>query len=127
MTDENINYSLKEHLVDEFSVRWFYALPAWPPANFDYDTVLHTLGLRRVDYKNFKAEIDVDPDTGMRKVYELDTFPGNFKDSQNKVYDARPRESSPCLSNFNRMEVQVLQRNLLKAYEGQLHALEASE
>ncbi len=81
MTDDNINYSLKEHLVDELSVRWNYSLPAWPPSNFDYDAVLTNLGLRRVDLKSFKSEPDEEPKTGLRKVFELETFPGYFKDS----------------------------------------------
>lgn len=34
---EDINFMNKEDLVEEFSIRWHYALPPrWPPENFDY-------------------------------------------------------------------------------------------
>ena len=32
----DISYMKMEHLLYEFSVRWNYALPPWPPADFDY-------------------------------------------------------------------------------------------
>jgi len=36
ITDEDLNFSIKEHLVEEFATRWWYALPKWPPVNYDY-------------------------------------------------------------------------------------------
>ena len=36
LTEEDLNFSMKEHLVEEFANRWWYALPKWPPANYDY-------------------------------------------------------------------------------------------
>ena len=79
MTDGDINFSIKEHLIEEFSVRWNYALPSWPPEGFDYDSALKQHGLRRVELKNWKQEPEeVD---GLHKVFELDTFAGYFKDS----------------------------------------------
>lgn len=35
-TDEELNFNKKEHLVEELAKRWWYALPEWPPVNYDY-------------------------------------------------------------------------------------------
>jgi len=32
----------KTFLVEEFSLRWNYALPAYPPQDFNYESVLKT-------------------------------------------------------------------------------------
>ncbi len=39
-TEEEMNFNKKEDLMDEFAKRWWYALPDWPPANFDYSVPL---------------------------------------------------------------------------------------
>ena len=36
----DISYKKMQHVVYEFSVRWHYALPHWPPANMDYASSL---------------------------------------------------------------------------------------
>ncbi len=33
--DEEINFNNKDHLVQELSCRWWYAIPEWPPADHD--------------------------------------------------------------------------------------------
>ena len=58
--------------------------------------------MRRVESKNWK--IEPEEKEGLRKVFELETFPGYFKDSQGVTYDMRPRESCPSLNNFERMD-----------------------
>ena len=102
MTDEDLNFQNKEHLIEEFSVRWYYAMPPWPPENYDYGPALRAAGLRRVEPKNWKMEPE--EKDGLRKVLELEAFEGRFKDSQGKNYDLRPRESCPSLNNFERMD-----------------------
>lgn len=115
MKDEHINYSDINHLVEEFAVRWWYALPKWPPENYDYTEALKANNLRKVEVKNWKLEPEeLD---GLKKVFELETFEGVFKDSQGNTYDLRPMDTCPSLNNFNRMGVSRLQELLLKAYE----------
>jgi len=41
---------------------------------------------------------------GLKKVFELETFTGYFKDSRGISYDLRPKESCPSLNNFERMD-----------------------
>lgn len=88
-------------------MRFYYVLPKWPPENYDYTPVLTQHGLRRVDQKDWKREPE--ERGGLKKVIELDSFPGYFKDSQGNNYDLRPKESCPSLNNFERMDRQQLQ------------------
>jgi hypothetical protein len=77
--EDELNFTDKEHLIEELAVRWWYALPKWPPENYDYTPRLREKGLRRVEIKLWKMEQEeVD---GLRKVFELETFTGVFKDS----------------------------------------------
>lgn len=64
----DINFKNQEHLVYEFSVRWSYALPSWPPKDFDYNAKLRENNLRVVDMARFKAEPELDGDN-LKKVY----------------------------------------------------------
>jgi len=58
--------------------------------------------LRRVELKNWKMEPD--EKDGLKKVFELETFTGYFKDSLGNSYDLRPKETCPSLNNFERMD-----------------------
>jgi hypothetical protein len=98
-------------------VRWSYALPAWPPKDFDYSSKLKEQGLRRVEFARFKAEPELDADN-LKKVYEVEHFEGRYRDSAGVTYDLRPKESCPSLANFSKMQKEELQRLLMKAYEG---------
>jgi len=106
MGDDDLNFSNKDHLIDELAVRWNYALPKWPPDNYDYEPALRAYNLRRVDTKTWKME----PEelNGLFKVFELETFSGYFKDSKGKTYDLRPLEGKPTLNNFLRMDIHKL-------------------
>jgi len=64
----------------------------------------------------FKAEAEFDGQ-GRKKVYEIETFRGLFKDAQGKTYDLRPMETCPSLNNFMRKERGEIQSLLMKAYE----------
>ncbi|CDW86334.1 UNKNOWN [Stylonychia lemnae] len=123
VTEEELNFLNKQHLIEEISVRWNYVLPPWPPANYDYGYALKQNNLRRVELKNWKMEPE--EKDGLKKVFELETFSGYFKDSMGNSYDLRPRELCPSLNNFERMDKGKLQNLLLQAYENQLRALEA--
>ncbi len=86
-----ISYANKDHVVYEFAVRWWYALPEpWPPVDYDYEPRLKEAGLRRVEAgQRFKAEPELD-DQGLRKVYEIYNYAGKFKDSKGVTYNLRP-------------------------------------
>ena len=118
----DISYANHDHLVYEFAVRWWYALPQpWPPVNYDYQTKLRENNLRLVPSAQFKSDPDIVD--GLRKVYEVDCFAGRFKDAQGRIYDLRPLETCPSLNNFKRKDRGELQTLLMKAYEEQLQTL----
>ena len=100
-------------------------MPKWPPEDYDYVSALKAKNLRKVEIKNWKLEPE--EENGLKKVFELETFSGVFKDSQGVTYDLRPRDTLPSLNNFSRMDKIKLQQLLLKAYEEQYRALETTE
>ena len=100
----DISFMKMEHLLYEFSVRWSYALPPWPPADFDYTERLREQGLRKVDNAKFKNEHEIDEATKLKKVYQHDDFAGRFKDSEGKNYNLRPMETCPSLTNFAKLD-----------------------
>jgi len=116
--DADLDYNNKLHCVDEFAKRWWYALPAWPPANFDYIPVLTANGLRAVDSTKWKSEPELDK-KGLKKVHVVEYYGGMFKDSHGNTYDLRPRESMPSLRNFQAHDSTMLRQMLLKAYQAQ--------
>ena len=79
--------------------------------------------LRQVPLSHWKMEQDVDQN-GLKKVFELEVFPGVFKDANGATYDLRPMDSCPSLNNFTRMERRRLQELLQKAYDAQMEELE---
>jgi len=89
----------KQEYVEEVLKRWWYVLPEWPPADFDYAPILESESLRKVDISLWKLEPEVD-ENGLRKAYELEWFKGIFKDYKGKTHDFRPRESCPSYSNL---------------------------
>ena len=36
-TAPKVDFTTKEGLVEELAARWWYALPPWPPADFDFE------------------------------------------------------------------------------------------
>lgn len=55
-----VNLENPDHLVDELAVRWWYALPQYPPAGCDYNTKLKEHGFRLVDASRWKFEPEED-------------------------------------------------------------------
>ena len=116
-TIKDISYANKDHVLYEFKVRWNYALPSpWPPVDFDYSPRLKEKNLRKVDYARFKQEPEVNQE-GRIKVYEIDHYPGMFKDSKGNTYNLRPMETCPSHNNFAKKDKVELQTLLMKAYE----------
>lgn len=58
-------------------MRWSYALPEWPPADYDYEGELKKRGYRSVEFAKFKFVDEVV--NGLTKVYELDGFRGVYR------------------------------------------------
>ena len=69
----------KQHIIYDILKRWWYALPQWPPVNFDYAPLLKENNLRLVDFALWKLEPNFDKD-GMKKAYMMQGFEGIFKD-----------------------------------------------
>ena len=72
MQSGDLNFHSKEHLIEEFSSRYWYALPPWPPVGFDYTDRLLERGLRCVELKDFKREPE--ERDGLRKVFEVESY-----------------------------------------------------
>ena len=127
MNEDDLDFSNKLHCVDELANRWWYALPPWPPANFDYNAALSENGLKAIDVEAFRAAPEFDPKTGFKKVYPIDCFKGIYRDLQGNMYDLRPRETAPTLMNFQKMQINKLRDLLKTAYQQQLEALKRVE
>ena len=101
--------------MDEFAKRWWYALPAWPPSDFDCKAALKQHQFRLIQVSEFKAAPEIEG--GFRKVFGNEYYEGVYTDSEGKVYDLRPRESMPSLANFKKMDINKLRKLLKTAYE----------
>ncbi len=64
-------------MVKEVSIRWWYALPEWPPVDFDYSAKLKELGYRVLDAEKFKLEADTV--NGLQKCVAVDGYKGVYK------------------------------------------------
>lgn len=118
--EKNLKYfTKKENLVDELACRWWYVLPDWPPKS-DYN--LSDLHLKLVKSEKFDSAPEVDK-KGLRKVKEVESYPGVFQDSEGRVYDLRPLDSCPSISNFMKKDSKELQSLVLQAIENQLGVL----
>ena len=105
--------------------RWWYALPAWPPVDFDYSGILANESLREV-----KAEVwgkEQNELNGKKKVLQVPGYPGCFRDSKGVFYDLRPKETCPSFENFMKKDMEELLSILLKALENQLKDLKGSD
>ena len=80
VNEEDIDFGNKLHCVDELANRWWYALPAWPPANYNYEAALARNGLRAIDVESFRAAPEIDPSTGAKKVYSIEHYEGIYRD-----------------------------------------------
>jgi len=115
----------KDELVYNVLKRWWYCMPEWPPANFDYSAELEKRKLRKIDFKYWRIERDVD-ERGYKKVYEIPSYPGVFKNAQGENVDLRPRENCPCYEVMKKKSMDELLELLAKALKNQIEALEKS-
>ena len=54
-------------------------------------------------------------------------YAGIYSDSAGRVYDLRPQESTPSLSNFQKMDMDELRSLLKTSYEKQKEAIVKSK
>jgi len=119
--------STKHEVVAELLCRWWYAMEDWPPTDPEfYKDRLSKEKLREVSIEEWEWVEDKDSN-GFRKVYMLSQFRGVFRDSTEKLWDLRPKESCPCLVNFMKKDMAELYELLVKAYEEQLRQLQDSK
>ena len=117
VNEEDLDFGNKLHCVDELANRWWYALPAWPPTDFDFDAALAKNGLRSYEVDEFRNVPEFDPKTGHKKVHPIECFEGIYRDLQGNMYDLRPLESAPSLINFQRMSKEKVRGLLMNAYQ----------
>lgn len=117
--------STSDALVAQFLKRWWYALPPWPPVDYDYNNVLRERKLKWVSLEEWEDAEDVD-DKGYTKVYQISSFPGIFRDPAGNAIDIRPREGRPSYKNIKTMSRVELLRLISRAIQNQLVELKRS-
>jgi hypothetical protein len=116
----------KSSLASLLGARWWYVLPAWPPAGYNYASALATLGLREVKIERFGIEPEVDG-KGLRKVMGVEGYEGVFSDGKGGLVDVRPKEGWPTMERFLGMEKEELRRMVVKAMEKQMEECRVDE
>jgi len=116
----------KEELIYDVLKRWWYAMPDWPPANYDYNPELTKHNLKKVEQKFLRQGTDSD-EKGVKRVYEVPSYPGVFKDAKGEIIDLRPKENCPSYDNLKTKNPGELFELLIKACKGQLEALQKSQ
>lgn len=112
----------RQKLVAQLLCRWWWALPAWPPENFDYDAELARHRLFRAEMTTFDQTGELDA-RGFRKAYELEQFKGCFRTSDGELLDTRPKEGRPSWDQLMLKTTPDLYRLLIAAFDGQLQEL----
>ena len=112
----------KGTLVYELLERWWYALPNWPPDNFDITQKLKENKLRLVKINDWRKEPKYKDN--FEKCMELPGFKYVYLNSEGKVLDFRPEEGKPSYNNLMKLSEFKLSEYLVIAYKGQLKELE---
>jgi len=116
--------SAKDNLIAEFLSRWWFCWPEYPPRNFDYSDNLSNAKLREVDIEAWEDEKKVV--SGLKKCYQLSTFPGQFRDCEGHLHDLRPQVDKPSYNYLNAMSEGQIATLLVKAYTNQMEELKKS-
>ena len=120
---KKITLKPKGILVNELLKRWWYALPPWPPENYDTSEKLKENKLRLVKIADWKKEPKLDKDN-FEKCFELTGYKYVYLNNDGKIFDLRPEEGKPSYNNFIKLPDVKLHEYLLKALKGQLEELE---
>ena len=113
----------KGSLVYDLLERWWYALPTWPPENYDTSEKLKENKLRLVKISDWKKEPKLDKDN-YEKCFELPGFKYVYLNTDGKVFDLRPEEGKPSYNNLKKLSDVKLSEYLVKALKNQLDELE---
>lgn len=104
------NLDKKSELVNDILIRWWYALPKWPPENYDTSAKLKENKLRLVSLSDWKKEPNKNEE-GLCKCFEMPGFKYVYMDPFGKTIDLRPEEGKPSYNS------------LIKENEGKLYKL----
>jgi hypothetical protein len=113
----------KGSLVYEVLERWWYALPHWPPENYDVSEKMKENKLRLVKIIDWKKEPKLD-NNNFEKCLELPGYKYVYLNTDGKVFDFRPEEGKPSYNNFMKLPEVKLYEYLVKALKAQLEELE---
>jgi len=111
-----------DKLVNELLCRWWYALPPWPPENYDISQKLIKNNLRLINSQDWKKEPKFD-ENGLEKCIELPGYKYVMLTSEGKTFDFRPEEGKPTYNNFIKMPRKKILGLLMKALEKQMSEL----
>jgi len=65
--------------------------------------LLKARGMRAVEHSRIREE-----SKGLKKVYQIESYEGVYKDAEGNIHDLRPLDSMPCLSNFQKLPLKEL-------------------
>lgn len=116
------NRSKKDALIANILCRWWYGMPEWPPANYDYAPVLASKNLRVVPLSKWEDAEEFDAEKRL-KCYALSQFPGLYRDANGKLRDLRPKEGKPCYNYLKEKSSQELEALYKKCLVGQFKVL----
>ncbi len=113
----------KRYYVHQLLQRWWYALPPWPPNNYDTSQKLEENKLRLVQEENQKKEIDINSDN-YKKCVELPGYKYVYITKEGKIFDFRPEEGKPSYNNLMKLSDIDLHQYIVTALKNQLNDLE---
>lgn len=120
-----VSRSPKEQLVAELLCRWWYVMPDWPPADFDYGPKLAKENLRLVTLDKWEDEPDMDSN-GRLKCYALSQYKGLYRDANQQLRDLRPIEGKPSFSECIKKSEKELISLIVQAINKQIEILSQS-
>jgi len=120
-----VDRSPKEKLVADLLCRWWYVMPDWPPADYDYNPRLAKENLRLVSLDKWEDEPDLDPQ-GRLKCYALTQYKGIYRDAKQQLRDLRPIEGKPSFNQFVKKSEKELITLLVQAINKQIEILSNS-
>ena len=114
----------KSSLVYQILRRWWYALPKWPPENYDPSEKLKENKLRVVQLADWKKEPNVD-ENNFNKCFELSGFKYVYLDVNGMTHDFRPQENKPSYNCLMKKPDKELYQLLVTALKKQLEEINA--
>lgn len=120
-----VDRSPKEQLVADLLCRWWYVIPDWPPADFDYGPRLAKENLRVISLDKWEDEPDLDSSNRL-KCYPLSQYKGLYRDANQRMRDLRPTEGKPSFTEFVKKSEKELVTLLVGAINKQIEILSNS-